>query len=105
MKHISNFENFLNEGKEWWEFDEDKIIKAFLRDYKNPQRKADSDALHNWLNDFAWNKRIESETPASLVKYMEQELQKKGYKNIKAAEVINFAPYQYKMDIDIDGVE
>ena len=85
MKHIKLYEDFINEGKSWWDFDAEKIAKDFMRDYKD--KNVNSEGLNNWFNDFANDKKIEKGLPGDIAEEVVDILTKHGYKHLKANEL------------------
>jgi hypothetical protein len=79
MKFVKTFENFLNEGKDWSDFDADQIAKEFMKDYDN---SATGEDLDEWLNMFAQDKRIEDGLDSNLAEEIVDFLKSKGYKKM-----------------------
>lgn len=92
MKHIKLFEQFVNERKDWYDYDASKIAKGFMRDNG---KNADADDMHQWLDMFAQDKRIEDETPVDVLEDIIDILNKNGYK-LNADAVVAKAPYAYR---------
>jgi hypothetical protein len=80
MKHVKLFEQFINEKKNWRDFSSTEIAKSFMKDY---DKSADSDDLDSWLDEFAFDKKIEAGLDANAAKAIVDELKAKGYKNLK----------------------
>jgi hypothetical protein len=110
MKHIKLFEQFineLNEKKSWYDFKPIEIAKSFMKDY---DKSADSDDLDSWLDEFAYDKKIEAALNSSVAKQIVDELNVKGYKNLKHNELtVNEAFALNKLgnmyDLEAAGVE
>jgi hypothetical protein len=110
MKHIKLFEQYineLNEKKSWYDFKPIEIAKSFMKDY---DKSADSDDLDSWLDEFAYDKKIEAALNSSVAKQIVDELNVKGYKNLKHNELtVNEAFALNKLgnmyDLEAAGVE
>jgi hypothetical protein len=110
MKYVKVFEQFineLNEKKSWYDFKPVEIAKSFMKDY---DKSADSDDLDSWLDEFAYDKKIEAALNSSVAKEIVDELNAKGYKNLKHNDLtVNEAFALNKLgnvyDLESAGVE
>lgn len=113
MKHIKLFEQFineLNERKSWYDFTPAEIAKGFMKDY---DKSADSDDLDSWLDMFAYDKKIQAGLDSNVAKNIVDELNAKGYKNLKYDDLtineafkLNLVGDRYgSFDLEAAGVE
>jgi hypothetical protein len=91
MKHIKLFEQFVNEKKDWWDFDPEKIAQQFIKDGEPGEGpNVTTSQLQDWLNDFAYAKKIQAGLPSIVGEDIIEVLKKKGYKKLDVKELITY---------------
>ena len=80
MKNLPAYDDFVNEAKDWLDFDTVKLAKDFAKKFKD--KNSDAKDLEYWVDQYCYEKKIEQGPTEADIEDLIRELEKLGYKKI-----------------------